>query len=110
VLHIAQNEDVGGFVAGCVKEIRQGSSNDDKNDDKFPWGEVLVWVGDKLLTTCLDTGSRDNMSVLIVAFPASGMAFTPPLSTPLLESAASKKEGANNIAMVDGVIRALAYE
>ncbi len=67
-------------------------------------------MGDKLLTVCLDAGSRDNMSVLIVAFPASGLAFMPLLSTSLLESVASKKEGANNIVVVDGVARELAYE
>jgi hypothetical protein len=37
-------------------------------------GEVLASVGDDLLAICLDAGSRDNMSVLIVAFPASGLA------------------------------------
>jgi hypothetical protein len=101
------NEDVGGFMAGRVKELRQDSS-DDNDDDKFPWGEVLARVGDKLLTACLDTGLKDNMSVLIVAFPASGLAVVTPSSALLSESAAPKKEGANNIAVVDGVTRALA--
>ena len=52
--------------------------------------KVLARVGDKLLTTCLEAGSRDNMSVLIVVFPASGLAYTPTslLSTSLSESEA----------------------
>ena len=36
-------------------------------------GEVLAKVGDDLLAKCLDKNSRDNMSVLIVALPASGI-------------------------------------
>jgi hypothetical protein len=43
------------------------------------------------------------MSVLIMAFPALP-------SVSLLELAAPKMEGANNIAMVDGITRVLAYE
>ncbi len=85
-------------------------SSDDDNDDKFPRGEVLAWVGDKLLTACLDAGLRDNMSVLIVAFPASGLAVVTPSSASVSELAAPKKEGDNNIAVVDGVTRELAYE
>jgi hypothetical protein len=50
------------------------------------------------------------MLVLIAAFLASGLAFKPLSSTSLLELVASKKLGANNIAVVDGVNRALAYE
>jgi hypothetical protein len=73
-------------------------------------GEVLARVGDKLLTACLDAGSRDDMSVLMMAFPALGLAFVPLSTTSLLESAASRKEGANIITMVDGVTMALAYE
>ena len=60
------------------------------NNGVFLRGEVLTWVGDKLLTACLELGSRDNMSVLIMVFPASGLAYTPMslLSTLLLESEA----------------------
>ncbi len=71
---------------------------------------MLAHVGDKLLTACLDSGSRDNMPVLIMAFPASGLAVVTPLSALLSELAALNKEGANNNAAVDGVTRALAYE
>ncbi len=67
-------------------------------------------MGDKLSTGCLNAGSRDNMSVLIVAFLASGLAIMTPLSALLSELVSPKKEGSNNIAMVDGVTRALAYE
>jgi hypothetical protein len=84
------------------------SDNDD--NDEFPWGEVLAWVGDKLLTSMPQRWIEDNMPVLIVAFLASGLAFAPLLSTLLSELLASKKDSANNIAVVDGVIRALAYE
>jgi serine/threonine protein phosphatase PrpC len=106
---VMSNEDVGKFVARRIKELQQDLSNDD-DDDEFLWGEVLARVGDKLLTTCLNTGLRDNMSVLIVAFLELGLAFAPLSSTLLLELVASKKEGANNTAVVDGVTRVLAYE
>ena len=36
-------------------------------------GEALASVGDDLLEECLEKGSRDNMSVLIVGLPASGL-------------------------------------
>jgi hypothetical protein len=62
------------------------------------------------LTACLDAGLRDNMSVLIVAFLVSGLAVVTPSSALVLELVALKKEGANTIAVVDGVTRALAYE
>jgi serine/threonine protein phosphatase PrpC len=89
---IISNKDVGGFVVGCVKELQQDSSDDDNDDDdKYPRGEVLAWVGDKLLTACLDAGSRDNMSVLIMAFPASGLAIVTPSSALLSELAAPKR-------------------
>ncbi len=106
---IMSNKDVGGFVAGRVEKLRQGP-RDDEDDDKFLQGEVLARVRDKLLTTCLDAGLRDNMSVLIVAFAASGLAAVTPSSASLSELAAPKKEGANNIAVVDGITGALAYE
>ena len=66
----------------------RGLSGD--NDSIFLRGEVLTRVGGELLTTCLEAGLRDNMSVLIVAFPASGLAYTSTSlsSTSLLESEA----------------------
>ena len=47
-------------------------------------------MGDKLLTPCLEAGLRDNMSVLIVVFPVSRLAYTPTSlsSTSLMESEA----------------------
>ena len=102
------NDDMGEFVARRF-EKRQHSSDDD-DDEEFPRGEVLAWVGEELLTACLKAKSRDNMSVLIMAFPASGMASTPLSSTAFLESAALKRENATDIAMFDDVTRALAYE
>ena len=107
---VMSNDDVGEFVARRVEE-RRGSSGDD-DDGVFLRGEVLARVGDELLAACLEAGSRDNMSVLIVAFPASGLACTPtPLSsTSLTESEALKRVDADNIAAVDDVTRALAYE
>jgi serine/threonine protein phosphatase PrpC len=110
VWDVMSNKDVGRIVTRRIEELRQDSIDDDNNDNKFLWGEVLARVGDKLLTMCLDAGSRDNISVLIVAFPALGMAFAPLWTTSLSELVASKKEVVNIIAMVDGVTRALAYE
>ena len=52
------------------------SSSGDDDDGVFLRGEVLAWVGDKLLTACLEARLRDNMSVLIVAFPALGLTYT----------------------------------
>ena len=105
---VMSNGDVGEFVARRAKERRH--SSDDNDDKEFPRGEVLARVGEKLLTVCLKAGSRDNMSVLIVAFPASGLASTPLSSTSFSESAALKRENATDIAVFDDVTRALAYE
>jgi serine/threonine protein phosphatase PrpC len=77
---VMSNEDVGTFVTRRVnEEMHKLNSRSD--------GEVLASVGDDLLAACLEAGSRDNMSVLIVAFPASGLAHvhflcvTPSLAT-----------------------------
>ena len=105
---VMSNDDVGEFVARRVEERRD--SGDDDDDDEFPRGEVLARVGDELLTACLKAGSRDNMSVLIVAFPASGLASTPLSNTSFSESTALKRENATDIVVVDDVTRALAYE
>jgi serine/threonine protein phosphatase PrpC/ankyrin repeat protein len=78
---VMSNEDVGTFVTRRVnEEMHKLNSRSD--------GEVLLAsVGDDLLAACLEAGSRDNMSVLIVAFPASGLAHvhtlcvTPSLAT-----------------------------
>ncbi len=76
---VMSNDNVGKFVVRHAKE-RHGLSGN--NNGLFLWGEVLPPGGGKLLNACLEAGSRDNMSVLIVAFPASGLAYTPtPLSS-----------------------------
>jgi serine/threonine protein phosphatase PrpC len=51
---IMSNKDMGGFVAGYVEELWQDLSNNDDDNNKFPRGEVLTRVGDKLLTLCLN--------------------------------------------------------
>lgn len=58
---VMSNEEVGMFVSKRVAE-------------RFANGEedVLAKVGDDLLGLCLKKGSTDNMSVLILSFPASG--------------------------------------
>jgi serine/threonine protein phosphatase PrpC len=102
---VMSNDDVGEFVTRRVEERR--CSN---NDDEFLRGEVLARVGDELLAACLNAGSRDNMSVLIVAFPASCLVSALLSSASLSELAASKRVDDNNIAAVENVTRALAYE
>jgi hypothetical protein len=76
------------FAARRVKE-RQDLSDDDE-DDEFRRVELSARVVDKL-TACLDTGSGDDTSVLIVALLASGLVSAPPSTTLLSESAALKK-------------------
>ena len=108
------NEEVGEFVArrvaeqlGWVDEL----SNDSKEEqselkaskernmsDNTVEGEVLAKVGDDLLAKCLDKNSRDNMSVLIVALPASGIVTNDTTTVP-----AAVKEPGN-------VKRALEYD
>ncbi|KAL7475577.1 hypothetical protein ACHAW6_001504, partial [Cyclotella cf. meneghiniana] len=63
---VMSDEDVGFFVSTRVTEYCAGGPSMGGN-------EVLARVGDDLLNLCLEKGSRDNMSVLIVALPASGM-------------------------------------
>eukprot|EP00956_Cyclotella_meneghiniana_P013472 scaffold19525_cov68-Cyclotella_meneghiniana.AAC.6 len=60
---VMSNEEVGLFVSNKVSER---SCAVEENDG------VLARVGDDLLDLCLKKGSKDNMSVLIVSFPASG--------------------------------------
>ena len=87
---VMSNEEVGEFVArrvaeqlGWVEELSNDTSNEEQSElraskernmsDNTVEGEVLAKVGDDLLAKCLDKKSRDNMSVLIVALPASGI-------------------------------------
>jgi len=104
---VMSNDECGEFVAGRVEEHQRGANN----VSEFPRGEVLARVGDELLAACLNAGSRDNMSVLIVAFPASGLSSAPLSSASMSELAALKREGADyNAAVEDVTVRALAYE
>ena len=87
VWDVMTNDEVGRFVVRGVEEFTamngvsaSASSLDfDENNpadnygDNSVQGEVLAQVGDDLLAECLRKGSRDNMSVLIVALPASGL-------------------------------------
>jgi len=59
VFDVMSNDEVGEFVVGKVADMSSGDSLD---------CEVLPAVGDDLLKHCLDKGSTDNMSVMIVAF------------------------------------------
>ena len=87
------NEEVGEFVArrvaeqfGWVDELSNDDSSEKQSElkaskernmsDNTVEGEVLAKVGDDLLAKCLDKNSRDNMSVLIIALPASGIVVT----------------------------------
>ena len=67
---VMSNQEVGEFVAGKVAERLHYSSI---NTNNLLRGKVLAQVGDDLTAECLKRGSRDNMSVLIVAFSASGL-------------------------------------
>jgi len=143
VWDVMSNDEVGAFVARQVAIslgwVRDGdaATNDDGNgseNDKEPkssfensntsrngaanknsvQGEVLARVGDDLLAECLRKGSRDNMSVLIVALPASGLlAGVNGAITSSLRSAvpANKEEELPKpVVTVDDTVRALAYE
>ena len=77
-----------------LKASRQNDLPDNNVKD-----EVLARVGDDLLTACLDKGSEDNMSVLIVALPASGINSS-------LSVAASNNA---NVSVVDDTVRELEY-
>ena len=92
------NEEVGEFVArrvaeqfGWVDELTNDTKEEQSElkaskernmSDNTVEGEVLAKVGDDLLAKCLDKNSRDNMSVLIVALPASGIVPNDTAATP----------------------------
>lgn len=62
VFDVMSNDEVGEFVAKRSNELSKGK------DVLSP--EMLPEVGDDLLKHCLELGSSDNMSVLIVALPS----------------------------------------
>mmetsp|Transcript_18140 Transcript_18140/g.27467 ORF Transcript_18140/g.27467 Transcript_18140/m.27467 type:complete len:150 (-) Transcript_18140:32-481(-) len=140
VWDVMSNDEVGAFVARQVaislgwvgdgddatNDDGNGIENDKESKSSFDTsrngaanknsvqGEVLARVGDDLLAECLRKGSRDNMSVLIVALPASGLlaggngAITSSLRTAL--PANKEEELPKPVATVDDTVRALAYE
>mmetsp|Transcript_25774 Transcript_25774/g.54230 ORF Transcript_25774/g.54230 Transcript_25774/m.54230 type:complete len:967 (-) Transcript_25774:17-2917(-) len=79
---VMSNEEVGSFVARRVEERRGQES-------------ILASVGDDLCDECLRKESQDNMSVLIVALPASGLCGA-------MDDVAAVRE--------DGAARALEFE
>ncbi|KAL9188871.1 hypothetical protein ACHAXT_011361 [Thalassiosira profunda] len=93
---VMSNDEAGAFVARRAAE-RLGDEADGAVE-----GEVLARVGDNLLAECLRKGSRDNMSVLIVALPASGIAG--------VAQSSSKTSVGQNEEVTDGTVRALEYE
>jgi serine/threonine protein phosphatase PrpC len=91
VWDVMSNDDVGLFVTKAVTAVT--ASLPEEEGDPVDAG-VLASVGDSLLDHCLKQGSTDNMSVLIVALPASGLSF----------------DGKMNNASTATTARALAFE
>jgi serine/threonine protein phosphatase PrpC len=60
IYDVMSNDAVGEFVVNKVNEL---------SFMKHDTSAVLPEVGDELLKECLNLGSSDNMSVLIVALP-----------------------------------------
>ncbi|KAL7529532.1 hypothetical protein ACHAXR_004652 [Thalassiosira sp. AJA248-18] len=125
---VMSNDEVGAFVARRVAELlgcmdNAASDDAEKSEETAAasnlchntvQGEVLARVGDDLLKECLRKGSRDNMSVLIVALPGSGLSTTGVVlgsSTSALPAVVStNKEGAGGVVPgADDTVRALAY-
>lgn len=105
---VMSNQEVGEFVARRVAErLDEVSSINTKNNKNTVQGEVLARVGDDLLALCLDKKSRDNMSVLIVAFPASGLTTS---ESSLSARGKDEKSSANLASASDVAVRTLAFE
>jgi serine/threonine protein phosphatase PrpC len=102
---VMSNEEVGEFVARRVAErenwVRSSNPYEDSSNNTVE-GEVLARVGDDLLQLCVVKNSRDNMSALIVAFPASGLTSS--------GSLLPNKSNATMPAVADVAVRTLAYE
>ena len=72
VWDVMSNDDVGLFV---TKSVNAATASLTEEEGHPLDAGVLASVGDSLLDHCLKQGSTDNMSVLIVALPASGLSF-----------------------------------
>lgn len=72
IYDVMSNDEVGAFVTDKVDELSKAG---DVNG-------ILPEVGDLLLQHCLEVGSSDNMSVLIVALPKCASGQDDPSSTP----------------------------
>lgn len=68
VWDVMSNDEVGLFVSRSVNAATATLATEDQPAE----ANILADVGDKLLNECLAKGSTDNMSVVIVALPASG--------------------------------------
>jgi serine/threonine protein phosphatase PrpC len=77
VFDVMSNDEVGLFVTNGVNAAIATLTKEDRPVE----AEVLASVGDGLLAECLEKGSTDNMSVLIVALPASGLSSHGKLAT-----------------------------
>lgn len=71
VWDVMSNDEVGLFVTEGVNSAAAALAKEYQPAE----ADVLATVGDGLLDECLKKGSTDNMSVLIVALPASGLSF-----------------------------------
>ena len=76
VWDVMSNDDAGSFVAAKAAELAGWTDEGVVEGSKIEDG-LLARVGDELLRECLDRGSEDNMSVLIVALPGSGLVPVP---------------------------------
>lgn len=97
------NDEAGWFVARGVAERLSCSGNDndhgDIDDEVTVHGEVLPRVGVDLLAHYLGKGTRENISVFIVAFPASPQMLSvsdEASSTVAVVSNGKKVQAANN--------------
>jgi protein phosphatase 1B len=62
---VMTNQDVANFVVKAVHDIRATGRDTTTND--------LKSIAEGMLDDCLGRGSRDNMSVVIVALPGAGV-------------------------------------
>ncbi|EJK46797.1 hypothetical protein THAOC_34519 [Thalassiosira oceanica] len=94
VWDVMSNDDAGSFVAAKAAELAGWTDEGVVEGSNIEDG-LLARVGDDLLRECLDRGSEDNMSVLIVALPGSGLVPVPSSGGVATANAArGDKEGA----------------